>query len=62
MLAAGLNATGVSEQLHAESLRAAGLLTVVRALGDQPDGCAECTSLSQGGMLVHGICAGSASI
>ena len=39
MLAAGLDAPGVDEQLHAEALRAAGLLTVVRALGGQPERC-----------------------
>ncbi len=39
MLAAGLDAPGVSEQLHAEALRAAGLLAVVRAV-DTTDRCA----------------------
>jgi hypothetical protein len=39
VLAAGLDAPGMEEQLHAEALRAAGLLTVVRALGSQPGRC-----------------------
>ena len=40
VLAAGLDAPGVDEQLHAEALRAAGLLVIVRALGGQPGRCA----------------------
>ena len=55
VLSAGLGAPGAADQLHAEALRAAGLLAVVQALGPQPDGCVSFPSIVVVGCLIGSI-------